>query len=75
MQPADTMLSMTSDLDIRCTAVLLAKHYGDGAPAHAAKRTAELPAVVDLEGRGVWLRISSALEAHLRERADHDPLH
>ena len=69
------MLSMTSDLDIWRAAVLLAKHYGDGAPAHAAKRTAELLAAGDLEGHGVWLRISSALEAHLRERADHEPLH
>ena len=69
------MLSMTSDLDIRRAAVLLAKHHGDGATAHAAKRKAELLAAGALEGHGVWLRISSALEEQLRERGDHEPLH
>ena len=66
---------MTSDLDIRRAAVLLAKHHGDGATAHAAKRATELLAAGALDGHGVWLRISSALEAHLRERGDHEPLH
>ena len=69
------MLSMTSDLDIRRAAVLLAKRYGDGAPARAAKRTAELLAAGVLEGHGVWLRISSALEEQLRERTAREPLH
>ena len=69
------MLSMTSDLDIRRAAVLLAKYHGDGAPAHAAKRTGVLLAAGALDGHRVWLWISSVLEAHLRERADHEPLH
>ena len=66
---------MVSDLDVWRAAVSLAKHYGDGATAHAATRVAELMAAGDVEGHGVWLRISSALEEHLRERADREPLH
>ena len=53
---------MIPDIDIRDVAALLLKHHGDAAAPHASTRAAELLAAGDREGRGVRLRISSALE-------------
>ncbi len=54
------------ETDIWRTARALIDEYGDGAAAEAATRAEALLDMEDLEGRAVWLRVSEAAKALLR---------
>ena len=62
---------MTPDLDIYRSAQLLVKQHGEDAPIHAAMRADAMVEAGDLEGYGVWKRVTKAVDE--LQRAEPGP--